>query len=68
MYRLAVAPEHRRQGVAGRLVAEGERRLRALGARRVTALVWRADDPACSVWAAAGYGDDEGVARYVRNL
>jgi ribosomal protein S18 acetylase RimI-like enzyme len=68
MYRLAVAPAHRREGIGRRLVAEGERRLRELGARRVTALVWREDAPACSIWAASGYDDDSGVARYVRNL
>ena len=68
MYRLAVAPEHRRQGIGRQLVVEGERRLRALGARRVSALAWRADDRACSAWAAAGYDDDSGVARFVRNL
>jgi ribosomal protein S18 acetylase RimI-like enzyme len=68
MYRLAVAPEHRRQGVAARLIAEGERRLRAAGGRRVTALVWREDARASAAWAAAGYEDDRGVARFVRNL
>ena len=68
MYRLAVAPELRRQGIASRLIGEGERRLRAAGARRVTALVWRDDDQAAGVWAATGYGDDAGVARFVRNL
>ena len=68
MYRLAVAPEHRRRGVARRLIGEGERRLKAVGGRRVTALIWREDSEAAGVWAAAGYGDDHGVARYVRNL
>src|SRR5262245_25913602 len=33
MYRLAVAPSHRRQGVATALVRAGEQRLRACGAR-----------------------------------
>ena len=68
MYRLAVAPEHRRLGFAGRLISEGEDRLRAAGCRRVTALVSREDERAAAAWAAAGYADDAGVARHVRNL
>ncbi len=68
MYRLAVAPEHRRQGVGLRLISEGERRLRELGAGRVSVLVWRDDPPAYGLWEAAGYDDDSGVARFVRNL
>src|SRR5688572_22149651 len=39
MYRLAVLPAFRRRGVARSLVREAEMRLRALGARRITALV-----------------------------
>ena len=68
MYRLAVAPEIRRRGVARRLISAGEDRLRALGCRRVTALVWGDDEPATAVWAAFGYDFDRGIARYVRNL
>ena len=68
MYRLAVAPQHRREGVGLRLVHEGERRLRELGARRISALAWREDAPAYSLWKAAGYDDDAGVARFVRNV
>jgi ribosomal protein S18 acetylase RimI-like enzyme len=68
LYRLAVAPEFRRRGIAKRLISEGEEHLRALGCRRVTVLVWREDAPAAGVWAAASYEDDDGVARFVRNL
>ena len=39
MYRLAVADEFRRSGIARRLVEAGHERLRAKGARRITALV-----------------------------
>ncbi len=68
MYRLAVRPDHRRRGVALSLVEEGERRLRLKGARRVTALVAREDDVAGALWVAAGYGYDEVIGRYVRNV
>src|SRR3954469_15837962 len=39
IYRLAVDPAHRRRGVARALVAGAEKRLREVGARRITALV-----------------------------
>ena len=68
MYRLAVLPAHRRRGVARALVAAGERRLRELGARRITALVARDDAAAASVWRDAGFAHDEAIARFVRNL
>ncbi len=66
MYRLAVDPDHRRQGIARALVAEGERRLAARGCRRVTALVVAAEDHATSFWSEAGYEFDERIARYVK--
>ncbi len=68
MYRLAVLPEHRRQGIAQALVAEGERRLRAKGCARVTALVMHEHDWATSFWHAVGYPHDVRVARCVRTL
>ena len=68
MYRLAVVPQRRREGIARRLVEAGESRLRELGAGRISALVWRDDEPAFALWEAAGYEDNAGVARFVRNL
>jgi ribosomal protein S18 acetylase RimI-like enzyme len=68
IYRLAVAPDHRREGVATQLVNAGHRRLRARGARRVTALVGRDDDAARALWLATGYRDDAAIARFVRDL
>ena len=68
MYRLAVAPELRRAGVARKIVEAGEARLRSLGCPRVTALVWGEDDPALGFWEAAGYSHDPRIARFVRNL
>jgi ribosomal protein S18 acetylase RimI-like enzyme len=68
MYRLAVAAEHRRTGIGRELVESGQERLRALGARRVTALVAKEDPVARAVWLAAGYEDDAQIGRFVRDL
>ena len=68
VYRLAVLPEIRRRGVARSLVAEVERRLRAKGARRVSALVVKSEDHAMGFWEAAGYENDRRMIRYVKTL
>jgi ribosomal protein S18 acetylase RimI-like enzyme len=68
MYRLAVRRERRRQGVASRLVEAGERHLRQLGARRITALVAHDDPIAAAFWNGAGYPVDPDIGRRVRNL
>lgn len=68
IYRLAVHPQHQRQGIARRLVSDVEARLAGMGARRITALVERDHPWATGFWDAAGYDLDEGMARYVRNL
>ncbi|HTN24166.1 MAG TPA: GNAT family N-acetyltransferase [Solirubrobacteraceae bacterium] len=68
MARLAVAPDTRRQGIAHRLVAAGERRLRDCGARRINALVDASDDGVREMWRKAGYADDPATTRFVRNI
>lgn len=68
LYRLAVQPDSRRQGVARELVQAGERHLRQLGARRVTALVAYDDASAAAFWDAADYPIDTDIGRRVRNL
>jgi ribosomal protein S18 acetylase RimI-like enzyme len=68
MYRLAVVPEARRRGIARKLVEAGHDRLRAHGARRVTALVGSEEAEAASLWRATGYERDDLVVRFVRNL
>lgn len=68
MYRLAVDAGHRRRGIARRLIAAGEARLRGHGVSRVSALVDADDDVATNTWRAAGYNQDATVARYVKNL
>ncbi len=68
LYRLAVHPDHRRCGVATRLVRAGEGYLVALGARRVTALVAQDDTSAAAFWTAARYPLDAEIGRRVRNF
>jgi ribosomal protein S18 acetylase RimI-like enzyme len=68
MYRLAVLPSLRRHGIAARLVEEGERRLRAKGARRFHLIVLEAEAPAQGFWTAVGYERQEGRLRYVKTF
>ncbi len=68
VYRLAVLPSHRRQSIARELVEAGHERLRAQGARRVTALVGGEEGAAHRLWRALGYQRDEFVHRFVRDL
>src|SRR5438128_4498177 len=69
IYRLAVAPEARRLGLARRLVREAERVLWRKGARRLSALVGRHEAQAVAFWDAladAGYQRDPRMMRYVK--
>jgi len=68
MYRLAVLPELRRQGIARRLVREGEHRLVELGAKRIAVVVVREHDHAAGFWRALGYEHDHRVDRYARSF
>lgn len=68
LYRLVVAPASRRAGIASALVAEGERRLREAGCRRVSILVLRGHDHAAGFWTTSGYDLDERLDRYVKTL
>ena len=70
IYRLAVAPEARRHGLARRLVDEAVRVLRARGARRFSALVERHEAHAVGFWDSLtdrGWRRDERMLRYIKN-
>ena len=67
MYRLAVAFDERRHGVARALVGHAEASLRRRGARRISALVID-DDVARAFWRAAGYDEDERDRRFVKTF
>ena len=68
IYRLAVHPARRRSGVATMLVDAAELSLRERGAQRVHAVVHAADEPAMVFWASAGYENQPGVARFIKNF
>jgi ribosomal protein S18 acetylase RimI-like enzyme len=54
-YRLAVLESARRRGVARALVGDGERRLQALGCKKLNLQVHTHNDAAARFWAALGY-------------
>jgi ribosomal protein S18 acetylase RimI-like enzyme len=68
MYRLAVYPAYRRRGIGQRLVTAVEQRLRALGAERITSLVFSDEAGAAELWRRAGYSSDPATTRYAKNL
>jgi ribosomal protein S18 acetylase RimI-like enzyme len=69
IYRIAVAPSHRRRGVGTALLSAAVARLTALGARRMDAIVIKADRHARSFWDSLSPEwtlDPLGKTRYVR--
>jgi ribosomal protein S18 acetylase RimI-like enzyme len=67
-YRLAVDPAQRRHGLATALVRVGEERLRALGARRLGAIVETHEPGAMAFWSSAGFDLQSSRSRFVKNL
>ncbi len=64
VYRLAVAPAHRRCGLGGRLLREAQRRLTALGAQRLHAIVVGSDARAVAFWESTDWEQQSGQLRY----
>ena len=68
LYRYAVHPDRRRQGIGPRLLDAAERRLRELGGRRADAMVLEDNVEAHGAWAAVGYSAQLDCRRWTKSL
>jgi ribosomal protein S18 acetylase RimI-like enzyme len=66
VYRIAVDPAHRREGLGRRLLHEAEQRLRGLGARRMHAIVVGTDEQAVGFWRASDWEYQSSQLRFTR--
>ncbi len=68
VYRMAVDPEYRRQGIARELATHACEWFEAVDARRVTALVEGDRPVAQAFWTSAGFSWQQEMRRYVMTL
>jgi len=68
LYRLAVRPGRRGQGIGSALVAAAEDRFRALDAGRADAMVLEGNELGQGLWRARGYAPQEEWRRWVKPL
>lgn len=68
LYRLAVGPDRRRQGIGRLLIGAAERRFAAFGGRRADAMVLERNTTAHGAWGAAGYRREEHWRRWIKPL
>ena len=66
IYRLVVAPSHRRMGLARRLLRQAEARLCEEGAVRLQAIVAETEAPAMAFWTASGWDQQVERIRFVK--
>jgi ribosomal protein S18 acetylase RimI-like enzyme len=68
LYRLAVRPDRRREGIGQLLIRASEDRCQALGASRIDAMVLDNNDLGQTIWVAAGYTKQHDWRRWVKPL
>jgi ribosomal protein S18 acetylase RimI-like enzyme len=68
LYRLAVRPDRRREGIGQLLIRAAEDRCRALGAGRIDAMVLDDNDLGQTIWVAAGFTRQDDWRRWVKPL
>jgi ribosomal protein S18 acetylase RimI-like enzyme len=66
IYRLAVAPDHRRSGLGLSLLRAAEERLTGLGGQRLHAIVVEANADAVAFWTATDWEHQDGQLRFAK--
>ena len=68
LYRLAVVPDRRREGIGALLIAAAERRFAEFGGRRADAMVLERNTTAHGAWSAAGFEREDHWRRWIKLL